>query len=126
MGRHQQKVARFRSKTMDQYDIKQERARRKKQRLRRRLILFAVLALVTFSTVFSYHRNQRAIHAEKVAEYEALKNQMVQLEGEARSLSEEISLLEDESYVLRIAKTNYFFTEEGEIVFKLTEEDPAY
>lgn len=111
---------------MKRYDVEQERQRRKKDRLRRRLIVFSALALITFVSLFSYHMNQRTLYAKKQVEYHALQQRKQELNNEETSLEEEIKLLEDESYVLRIAKTNYFFTEEGEIVFKLIEEQPAY
>lgn len=119
-------VSRIDSPYMTKYDAQMERQLKRKKQLKRRLILFGVVVLITFSTLFTYHLSQRELYAERKAEYEALKQQKQELTEEESMLIEEIKLLEDESYVLRIAKTNYFFTEEGEIVFKLLEETPAY
>ncbi|WP_017470329.1 FtsB family cell division protein [Amphibacillus jilinensis] len=126
MGRRQHKVTRINSTYMNQYDAHVERQRKRKRLLRRRLTLFAIVTVLTFFTLFTYHINQRALYAEKQSQYEELEQEIRTLKVEEQSLLEEINLLEDESYVLRIAKTNYFFTDEGEIVFKLTEEEPAY
>lgn len=126
MGRSQQKVARIDSTYMNQYDAHVERQRKKKRRLRRRLTLFAMIACITFGSIFVQHMNQRVLYAEKQEEHQLLQEKMALLANEEEDLLEEMRLLKDESYVLQIAKTNYFFTEEGEIVFKLIEENPLY
>ncbi|WP_067841255.1 FtsB family cell division protein [Amphibacillus sediminis] len=126
MESQQRKVTRLQSSYMNKYDAHMERQQKRKRLLRRRLICFAVIAVITFFSLFTFHMKQRALHAEKQAEYEEKQTEIAALRAEEASLLEEISLLEDEAYVLQIAKTNYFFTEEGEIVFKLLDEAPAY
>ncbi len=126
MPRRQSKVSRIDSQYMNQYDAHMERQRKRKRLLKRRLILFGMLVVISFLSLFTYHMSQRDLYAEKKAQYELLEQEKQALKTEESALIEEIKLLEDESYVLRIAKTNYFFTEEGEIVFKLLEETPAY
>ncbi|WP_112179150.1 MULTISPECIES: septum formation initiator family protein [Paraliobacillus] len=126
MGRRERKVAKINSRYMEQYDAHVQRQRKKKSRLRRRLTLFAIIVGVTFASVLTYHISQRVVYAQKQEQLETLEEQATALTNTEKDLEEEIKLLEDEEYVLQIAKTNYFFTEEGEIVFKLPQEDPAY
>ncbi|GAA4076213.1 MAG TPA: septum formation initiator family protein [Bacilli bacterium] len=126
MPRNRSNVSRIDSPYMNQYDAHVERQRKRKRLLKRRLILFGAIVVISFFSLFTYHLSQRELYAEKKAQYELLQQQKQELITEESALTEEIKLLEDESYVLRIAKTNYFFTEEGEIVFKLLEEAPAY
>lgn len=111
---------------MEQYDAHVQRQRKKKSRLRRRLTLFAIIVCVTFASIITYHISQRVVYAQKQEQFEILQEQTTALTNKEIDLQEEIKLLEDEEYVLQIAKTNYFFTEKGEIVFKLPQEDPAY
>lgn len=120
------KVSRINSPYMNRYDAHMERQNKRKRILRIRLTLFGTIVLIFFFSLLTYHMSQRELYGEKQAEYESLQEEKQELKAEETSLLEEIKLLEDESYVLRIAKTNYFFTEEGEIVFKLLEEAPAY
>lgn len=126
MGRRERKVARINSKYMEQYDAHLQRQHKKKSRLHRRLTLFAIIVGITFISISTYHISQRIVFAEKKEQHELLIEQTTALKNKAKNLEEEIKLLEDEEYVLQIAKTNYFFTEEGEIVFKLPQEEPAY
>lgn len=46
--------------------------------------------------------------------------------AENNKLNKEIQLLGDIDYLLKIARKDYFFSEDGEIIFKLPDEDPSY
>jgi len=111
---------------VQQYDVHIERQRKKKKRLHRRLTLFSIIVAITFASIITYHINQRVMYAQKQEQYDALQVEMKALENDEKKLDEEVKLLKDEEYVLQIAKTNYFFSEEGEIIFKLPEENPSY
>ncbi len=111
---------------MQQYDTYIERQKRKKQRLVRRLVLFAVTTLIIFGCMAGYHMKQRAIHAEKVAQHEQLEKELNELKQSEKNLKEEIELLNNEDYVLDIARTNYFLSKEGELIFTIPDEEPSY
>ncbi len=49
----------------------------------------------------------------KVEKYEQLEEQMTALKKEEKDLKEEIQLLNDDEYLLDLARTNYFFLEKG-------------
>ncbi|WP_152657390.1 septum formation initiator family protein [Oceanobacillus sp. CFH 90083] len=126
MEERKKKVTKLQSKSVHQYDAYIERQNRKKQRLTRRLVLYALVVAVIVGSMSIYHFNQRAIKADKMDEYEQLEQQLAELKQEEKSLNNEIELLQDENYVLEIARTNYFFSNEGELIFKLPDEDPSY
>ena len=42
---------------------------------------------------------------------------MTKLEKEEKNLTEEISLLNNDEYVLELARTNYFLSKEDELIF---------
>ena len=119
-------VTRLDSGYMQQYDAYIGRQKRRKQRLIRRLVLFSLIALFAIGSMATYHVKQRILQAEKSEQYEQLENQMASLENEEKHFHEEIDLLNDEEYVLEIARTNYFFSKEGELIFKILDEDPSY
>ncbi|GAA5417875.1 cell division protein DivIC [Paraliobacillus ryukyuensis] len=125
-AKHQRNVSRIDSTYVKKYDAYVERQRKKKKRLKRRLALFAIIVCVTFGVIITYHINQRVLYADKKATYQAKQEELQSLQTEEADLTQKVNLLNDEDYVLQIAKTNYFFTEEGEIVFKLPETDPSY
>jgi cell division protein DivIC len=119
-------VTRLESSYLKQYDVYIERQKRKKQRLIRRLVMFSFIAILAIGSMATYHVKQRTIHADKKAEYEQLEDQLVTLKKKESLLHEEIDLLNDEEYVLEIARTNYFFSKKGELIFKIIDEDPSY
>lgn len=119
-------VTRLESSYLQQYDMYIERQKRKKQRLLRRLVLFLIITFLAFGSLTAYHIKQRIVYAEKQEQYEQLEEQLVSLKNEEADLEEEIDLLNDVDYVLEIARTNYFFSKEGELIFKIIDEDPTY
>ncbi|WP_100011852.1 FtsB family cell division protein [Lentibacillus sediminis] len=126
MAQREKTVTRLDSNYMQQYDAHVERQKRKKQRLIRRLVLFSVIAMLAIGGMTAYHLEQRALHAEKLEEYKQLEKELATLKQEEADLKQEIELLNDEDYVLDIARTNYFFSKKGELIFNLPDEDPSY
>lgn len=74
----------------------------------------------------TYHIKQRILYTEKQEQYEQMENHLADLKTEETVLLEEIDLLNDEEYVLEIARTNYFFSKKGEMIFKILDENPTY
>lgn len=126
MSKEKKTVTRLDSNYVQQYDAYIERQKRKKQRLIRRLVLFSIVTALVIGGMVAYHLNQRTLHAEKTEQYEQLEAEHADLIQEEAELTEEIELLNDENYVLDIARTNYFLTKKGELIFKLPDEDPSY
>jgi len=119
-------VTKIDSGYVQEYDAYVKRQHKKKKRLVRRLALFVLVTLLLFGSLLSYHLNQRAVLADKQQEYKQLQEEMQQLDQKESDLKEEVQLLNDEEYVLQIARTNYFFSKEGEIIFKLPDNGPSY
>ncbi|MFC7061774.1 FtsB family cell division protein [Halobacillus seohaensis] len=119
-------VARMDSTYMNDYDAHMERHSRKKKRLMRRILLFSLLMIIVAGSMVFYHVQQRVLHAEKVEEYQQLQTKMDSLEKEEKHLKEEIDLLNNEEYVLQIARSDYFFSRDGEIIFKMPNNEPSY
>ncbi|MFD2923465.1 FtsB family cell division protein [Halobacillus naozhouensis] len=121
-----QSVARLDSTYMKHYDAYMERQTKKKKRLFRRIVLFALFVMIVAGSMVTYHVQQQSLHAQKQEHYEDLQAKMDKLKKEEKNLKEEIKLLNNEEYVLQIARSDYFFSKEGEIIFKMPNEDPSY
>jgi cell division protein DivIC len=119
-------VTRLDSNYMQQYDAYIGRQKRKRKRLIRRLVLFSLVAMIIIGGMATYHIKQRVLQADKAEQYEQLQKDLTSLKKQEDDMTEEIELLKDEDYVLEIARTNYFFSKKGEMIFKLPNEDPAY
>nr|WP_295970496.1 septum formation initiator family protein [uncultured Bacillus sp.] len=115
------------AKLKTQYAIQQEEgqlhaARRKKVLIRRLTAFFVLAAVITFfmvSTVIS----QNKVEAKKLEEKEQLEKELVALKSEESLLKDEIVKLNDDEYIAKLARKEYFLSEKGEIIFTLPEEE---
>lgn len=126
MNKREQRIYSIRSEYMEQYERQQKRNQRRKRSLIQRLVIAGVLMLAIVAYMVHYHLEQRSVYSEKLKEYEALQSEMSELKKTEEELKEEIKLLNDEDYILEIARTNYFLTKEGELIFLLDDADSSY
>lgn len=57
------------------------------------------------------------------AELNVAKEQLENVMAEEATLIEEIQLLQDDNYLARVARNEFFMSEEGEIIFNLAEDE---
>lgn len=115
-------IARIKSDYIKQYDAQLRREKRRKKAIFKRIMASVLLVVLVLGSLTVYHFKQRSIQADIKEEYNGLQAEMVNLEKEEINLLEEISLLNDEEYVLELARTNYFLSKKGELIF-LTDEE---
>lgn len=115
-------IARIKSDYIKQYDAQLRREKRRKKAIFKRIMVSVLLVVLVLGSLTVYHFKQRSIQADIKEEYNGLQAEMVNLEKEEINLLEEISLLNDEEYVLELARTNYFLSKKGELIF-LTDEE---
>jgi len=123
---HEDKVSKLHPGYMQQHHAYVQRQKRRKQRLMRRLVLVSIITLLAVGTMITYHLKQRDLQAEKKQQYEEMEDTLTSLKKQEENLTEEINLLQDDEYVLEIARTNYFFSKKGELIFKIPDEEPSY
>lgn len=112
-------VTRIKSAYMNQYDAQKERVHRRKRKLLNRLIIIGLAFMVAFGVMITYHVKQRVQQAELQKEYDTLTEQIAGLEKDERAFQEEINLLNDDEYILDIARTNYFLSKKGELIIQI-------
>lgn len=88
---------------------------------RRRTVLVSSLMLVVAGIllVMALHQNNQnsLLKEEVVSNEEILENKIT----EARDLEQQIKQLNDDNYIMRIARSEFFLSEEGEIIFNLSD-----
>lgn len=110
-------IARIKSDYIKQYDAQLRREKRRKKAIFKRIMASVLLVVLVLGSLTIYHFKQRSLQADIKEEYNGLQTEMVNLEKKEVNLLEEISLLNDEEYVLELARTNYFLSKEGELIF---------
>lgn len=123
MEKQQSSIARIKSEFVEQYELQKQRERRRKKRLVMRLSLSVIVMLLIAGSLFWYHMSQRSTYADKLDEHKQLTEEKEALEEKTEKLLEEINLLKDDEYILEIARTNYFLSKEGELIFQIEDED---
>src|SRR5699024_5539673 len=112
MGKRAKRIYAIDSEYMERYEQQQKRKKRRKTGLVRRLIVAGFTMLILTSLITHYHIGQRTVYSNKMVEHETLQEELAQLKKEESELIEEIGLLNDDAYILDIARTNYFLSKE--------------
>lgn len=103
----------------------EKRQKAHKVRLFRRLGFFALLVVVVMSwltmTMFS---QKNALAAKEQQKLEA-KQELVDILEEQEMLKSQIVKLNDDEYIAKLARKEYFLSDEGEIIFSIPENEDA-
>lgn len=87
----------------------------------RRSALFIVLALaLSYLSISALVSRNSLLHA-KEEEKQQLEELLASLEKEQSSLENEIVKLHDEEYIKKLARSEYFLSDEGDIIFNIPE-----
>ncbi|WP_070121554.1 septum formation initiator family protein [Bacillus marinisedimentorum] len=119
MGGPKHNVSKIESTYVKQHEYAEKRALRRKKGLVRRLVLFGIFVSIISVAVISTLISQAEAMNEKKKEKEQLEEELSTLEGEQENLKEEIRKLNDEDYIIKIARRDYFLSNDGEVIFKL-------
>src|SRR5699024_10115689 len=114
-------IARIKSDYMKQYDAQIRREKRRQKKIFRRIMASALIVTLVLGGLTVYNLKQRSSQADIKTQNSELKTETAELEKEDKNLTGEISLLNNDEYVLELARTNYFLSKEDELIF-LTED----
>jgi len=102
-----------------QQEKKAQSMKKKKRGLRRRLTLYGICLFIFFIFAVVTIVSQNAALNEKAQQKEKIDNELATLKKEEKVLKEEIVKLNDDEYIAKIVRRDYFLSEEGEIIFNL-------
>jgi cell division protein DivIC len=113
------------TKLQTNYALKKEESQisiaRRKKGLYRRLTVFFVFAVAVAYLMISTMISQNSALANKTDEKEQLKKQLVAMKKDEVLLKEEIVKLNDDEYIAKLARKEYFLSDDNEIIFTLPE-----
>ncbi|WP_031547687.1 septum formation initiator family protein [Salinicoccus luteus] len=116
-------------KVINNYTRKREKEKKTKQDenrvAKRRTLLFGSMLLLVVGILliiaFNQKNQNQLIHEELVQAQVVLDERKT----EAEDLEQQIRQLNDDDYITRIARSEFFLSEEGEIVFNLSNLEEA-
>ncbi len=115
----ERKVAKIQSSYVEQREKMQQRRKKKKVLLFRRLALFGVVACIFSGIAISTLISQAFAIQEKEVKKQEVEQQLLKLEKKEQLLEEEIIKLNDDEYIAKLARKDYFLSNEGEVIFNL-------
>jgi cell division protein DivIC len=117
-----QNIAKIQTTYVHQQEIAEIASARKRKLLFRRLSLFLVFAAIMSYLMITSFVSQSSILDKKVAQKKQLEQELIQLKKQQEILKEDIVKLNDDDYLAKLARKEYFFSENGEIIFNIPEE----
>jgi cell division protein DivIC len=115
-------IAKIQTTYVHQQEIAEIASARKRKLLFRRLSLFLVFAALMSYLMITSFISQSSTLDKKVAQKKQLEQQMTQLKKQQKILKEDIVKLNDDDYLAKLARKEYFFSENGEIIFNIPED----
>lgn len=116
-------IAKIQSTYVHQQEVAEIASARKKKLLYRRLSLFLVFAAVLSYLMITSFISQSSTLDKKIAQKRQLEQELTQLKKQQEILKEDIIKLNDDDYLAKLARKEYFFSENGEIIFNIPEEN---
>lgn len=107
-------------RSVERQDMK---SRAKKVRLYRRLAVFTVMSIMVISFLVSQLVLSNNALDQKIEQKEKVAEELAKIQEEQEMLSLKISKLNDDEYIGKLLRKDYFLSEEGEIIFSLPESD---
>ncbi len=96
---------------------------KKKLGLTRRLGIFGLFAIITTGIVLTTLFSQHSALKDKEEHKSELKVKLSDLKQDEARLKEEIIKLNDDEYIAKFARKEYFLSDDGEIIFNLPENE---
>ncbi|MCV42575.1 septum formation initiator family protein [Listeria monocytogenes] len=123
MKKAESKVARIENRYIkDTATMKKTRSRRRIA-LFRRLAFMAIIFVVVGGLLTITYTKQALTLKEKKAKQVQVDKKMVALKDEEEALNEQIKKLHNDDYIAKLARSEYYLSKDGEIIFNIPEEN---
>ena len=115
-------VAKMKNDYVEQQTFAGIAAARRKKMLIRRLMLFFVFSACISYFMLSSILSQSSLLAEKVAQQKQLNKQLSDLKGQQQNLQQQIKDLNNDDYIAKLARKEYFLSKKNEIIFNIPDD----
>jgi cell division protein DivIC len=115
-------VAKIQTTYVQQQEFADISTARKRKLLLRRLSLFSAFAIFVAYFMISSILSQASTLDGKVSQKKQLDKQLSDLKKQRDILKENIVKLNDDDYIGKLARKEYFFSDKGEIIFNLPDD----
>lgn len=117
------KISSINKEYVHSVERQEKRQRAHKMRLYRRLAAFSVIVVFVMGWLtFTMFTQSQTLAAKEEKKEEALQA-LEQVKYEQDMLNTQILKLNDDDYIVKLARKEYFLSNEGEIIFAIPEKD---
>ena len=106
-----------------QQEKKVQNVEKKKRGLVRRLSLYAVCAAIILILGIPTLITQAGAIEQKTEQKQEFDEKLAKLKKQETLLQEEIVKLNDDEYIAKLARRDYFLSDKGEVIFNLPKKD---
>ncbi|EAD5680561.1 FtsB family cell division protein [Listeria innocua] len=123
MKKAESKVARIENRYIkDTATMKKTRNRRRIALFRRLAFMAIIFAVVGGLLTITYTKQVLALKDKKEKQVQVDKK-MVAMKDEQEALNDQIKKLHDDEYIAKLARSEYYLSKDGEIIFNIPEEN---
>ncbi|EII7091263.1 septum formation initiator family protein [Listeria innocua] len=123
MKKAESKVARIENRYIkDSATMKKTRNRRRIALFRRLAFMAIIFAVVGGLLTITYTKQVLALKDKKEKQVQVDKK-MVAMKDEQEALNDQIKKLHDDEYIAKLARSEYYLSKDGEIIFNIPEEN---
>ncbi|CAB3427278.1 septum formation initiator family protein [Listeria monocytogenes] len=123
MKKAKSKVARIQNRYIkDTATMKKTRSRRRIALFRRLAFMAIIFAVVGGLLTITYTKQVLTLKEKKEKQVQVDKK-MVAMKDEQDSLNEQIKKLHNDDYIAKLARSEYYLSKDGEIIFNIPEEN---
>lgn len=123
MKKAKSKVARIENRYIkDTATMKKTRSRRRIALFRRLVFMAIIFAVVGGLLTITYTKQVLTLKEKKEKQVQVDKK-MVAMKDEQDSLNEQIKKLHSDDYIAKLARSEYYLSKDGEIIFNIPEEN---
>ncbi|HAA3075477.1 TPA_asm: septum formation initiator family protein [Listeria monocytogenes] len=123
MKKAKSKVARIENRYIkDTATMKKTRSRRRIALFRRLAFMAIIFAVVGGLLTITYTKQVLTLKEKKEKQVQVDK-EMVAMKDEQDSLNEQIKKLHNDDYIAKLARSEYYLSKDGEIIFNIPEEN---
>ncbi|MCB2657289.1 septum formation initiator family protein [Listeria monocytogenes] len=123
MKKAKSKVARIENRYIkDTATMKKTRSRRRIALFRRLAFMAIIFAVVGGLLTITYTKQVLTLK-EKKEKHVQVDKKMVAMKDEQDSLNEQIKKLHNDDYIAKLARSEYYLSKDGEIIFNIPEEN---
>ncbi|EAF5666202.1 FtsB family cell division protein [Listeria innocua] len=123
MKKAESKVARIENRYIkDTATMKKTRNRRRIALFRRLAFMAIIFAVVGGLLTITYTKQALALKDKKEKQVQVDKK-MVAMKDEQEALNDQIKKLHDDEYIAKLARSEYYLSKDGEIIFNIPEEN---